>query len=212
MFIKAIQANSESDSDLSETSDDDLGESGDGHPREIDVNNENSSNDCMNYAEADNSVIIVEQEDVTVLDISDIAEETNIEFSEASESTNSSYISVIETDFDVAASEVHVVSCPETTDEFESPRQTGGARDALSLYSMLAAATEDVGKPKSYEEARQYKEKKEWKVAMNMNRWWRIIFGSCVSCLLAEKLLIIDGYLKSSAMQLVVSNATKLGL
>lgn len=59
-----------------------------------------------------------------------------------------------------------MIPCPVTTEEIESPRQTARARDALSLYAMLAEATKDVCEPKSYAEARQCNEKGEWEVAM----------------------------------------------
>lgn len=160
---------SESDSELNEACDDDLSEAGDEDIGVAIVDNQNSSNVCMNYADANDSVIIMPHQDETIVEISDTMEENesiNNEFSEAGESENSSYTSVADTDFDVAASEICAVPCPVTTDQIESPRQTAKGRDALSLHAMLAAATEDVCEPKSYEEARQCGEKGEWEAAM----------------------------------------------
>lgn len=84
-----------------------------------------------------------------------------IDLSEASDGDNSMYSSFTETDFDVAASEVFIVQTP-----FNNPIESAGARNALGLYAMLAAATNDVCEPKTYDQAIRCEESGKWKNAM----------------------------------------------
>lgn len=95
-------------------------------------------------------------------------ESTRAEFSEAMDSENSSYASFLETDFEVAASELAVIPrpIPDGNGNSSTTKPMEDARNAFGLYAMLAAATEDALEPKTYQQARTGSEKKQWENAM----------------------------------------------
>lgn len=108
------------------------------------------------------SETIGEQNESNYVDVN----EANNDSSEAMTSVNSSNASLIETEFDVAASELEIVPRPFSVEKGIGNLCESNARKAIGLYAMLAAATEDVQEPKSYREAIQCDEARRWEEAM----------------------------------------------
>lgn len=162
---KATISRSENNDDDSDSEDETDDKSNDDDSNNVDIDIDLTVTQDMNSTSND-SVLICEQSTIDAINATgDNANDTSHdEFSEANGNfgnVNSSCLSLNETDFEVAASEMA------TIDEkpFDDDRKENN-REALGLYAMLASATIDGNEPKTFQQAMNCSDKVQWEKAI----------------------------------------------